>query len=134
VPDSWHDQARGGGAGARIVPALQRVLDLQLQLRGEVLQIDAGGADEFAVGDEAVRVGPVMPLPAVVVTRAEDLRRILDPQAAERQLALGRRGAAWPAPLRYARLSSLDVCGVGRNWLGVPSHPSLRLGADRWER
>jgi hypothetical protein len=50
VPDSRHDQARSGGAGTRIVPELQGVLDLQLQLRGEVLQIDAGGADELAAG------------------------------------------------------------------------------------
>ena len=31
---------------------VERVVDLQLQLRGEVPQIDAGGADELAVSDE----------------------------------------------------------------------------------
>ena len=40
------------------MPALQCVLNLQLQLRSEVLQIDAGGADELAAGDEAAGVGP----------------------------------------------------------------------------
>ena len=93
-PDSRHDQARGSGAGAGIVPALQCVLELQPQLRGEILEIDAGGADELAIGDEAVGVGSAMSLPPVVMASAEDLRRIRDPEAAKRQPALCRRGVA----------------------------------------
>jgi len=92
VPDS-RDQARSGGAGAGIVSALQRVLNLQPQRRGEVMEIDAGGADKLAAGDEAVGPGPAMPLPPIVVARAEDLRRIRDPEAAKRQPALRRHGA-----------------------------------------
>jgi hypothetical protein len=76
------------------VPALQCVLELQPQLRGEILEIDAGGADELAIGDEAVGVGSAMSLPPVVMASAEDLRRIRDPEAAKRQPALCRRGVA----------------------------------------
>ncbi|MGW1160279.1 hypothetical protein ACWD5Q_10625 [Streptomyces sp. NPDC002513] len=36
APDGRHDQARGGGAGAGVVAALQGVLDLQFELRGQV--------------------------------------------------------------------------------------------------
>ena len=94
MPDGWHDQAGSGGAGTRIVAALQRVLNLQLQLRAEVLEVDGGGADELAVGDEAVGIGTAMPLPPVVMARAEDLRWVHDPEVAERQPALGCRGVA----------------------------------------
>ncbi|MGH3421845.1 MAG: hypothetical protein ACRDOD_19895, partial [Streptosporangiaceae bacterium] len=94
MPDGRHNQAWSGGAGPRICPALQRVLDLQLQLRREVLEIDAGGADEPAISDEAIWIGAAVSLPSVVVARAEDLRRVDDPQIAERQTTFSLCGVA----------------------------------------
>lgn len=67
--DGWHDQARGSGAGAVVTSALQDVLDLQFQLWGQISEIDAGGSDEFAVGDEAVEGGAAVTVPPVIVAR-----------------------------------------------------------------
>ena len=130
VPDSRHDQAWSGSAGAGIVPALQCVLNLQFQLRGKVLEVDAGGSDELAVGDEPGGVGPAMPLPPVVVARAEELRRIRDPEAAERQPALGRRGVApgpgqahprWPDPVCRPGSTGRGAWSTARSWHCVRS-------------
>lgn len=103
------------------MPALQCVLDLQPQLRRQVPQIDAGGSDQFAVGDEAVGVGPAVTVPPVVVACAEEFRGIGDPEVAERQPALG--GCA----VARGQVRGIPAGQVG---LAGPAPPVAVLGAQ----
>ena len=86
----------------------------------QVAQIDVGRAGELAVGDEPAGIGLAGSPPPVLVVLAEQLVRVLGPQGAKRQPALG-RGAA-PGQVRCVPRGQVRLAGA------VP--PVLVLGTQ----
>jgi hypothetical protein len=87
-PDGPGHDRRWGGDGLLVVTALDGVLELELRLRRQHAEVDPRSPPQHAVRDVLLRVGTAELIPAGVVRLAEQAPVVLDPDRAERQLAL----------------------------------------------